>query len=102
MFGRFIGDISFRIGGKIVSISHLAAQNGWALPAYYNSMNPDEILTLQALFEEARKKNRGIWRRFDKSVGQLKLLKFRKGGAFGKKEQKADQGPFVVPKIFRR
>jgi hypothetical protein len=65
-------------------------------------MNPDEILTLQALFEEARKKKRGIWRRFDKSVGQLNLLKFRKGGTFGKKEQKADQGPFVVPKIFRR
>jgi endonuclease YncB( thermonuclease family) len=102
MFGRLIGDISFRMDGKMVSISHLAARNGWALPAYYNSMNPDEILTLQALFEEARKNKRGIWRHFDKSVGQADLLKFRKGGTFGKKEQKADQGPFVVPKIFRR
>jgi endonuclease YncB( thermonuclease family) len=102
MFGRLIGDISFRIGGKTVSISHLAAQNGWALPAYYNSMNPDEILTLQTLFEEARKKRRGIWPQFAKVVGQLKLLKFRDGGAFGKKEQQADRGPFVVPKIFRR
>jgi len=102
MFGRLIGDISFRIGGKTVSIGHLAAQNGWALPAYYNSMNPDEILTLQTLFEEARKKKRGIWSHFDKVVGQLNLLKFRHGGAFGKKEEQADRGPFVVPKIFRR
>ena len=102
MFGRLIGDISFRIGGKIVSISHLAAQHGWALPAYYNSMNPDEILTLQALFEEARKNKRGIWPHFDRIVGQLNLLKFRKAGAFDRKEQLADRGPFVVPKIFRR
>src|SRR5215510_3348996 len=90
MFGRLIGDISFRIGGKIVSISHLAAQHGWALPAYYNSMNPDEILTLQALFEAARKNKRGIWPHFDRIVGQLNLLKFRKAGAFGRKEQLAD------------
>jgi endonuclease YncB( thermonuclease family) len=102
MFGRVIGDISFRIGGKTVSIAHLAAINGWALPAYYNSMNPEEILTLQQLFEEARKKKRGIWPRFEKVVGQLKLLKFRHGGAFNKKEQLADRGPFTVPKIYRR
>ena len=102
MFGRLVGDISFRLSGNIVSISHLSAKNGWALPAYYNSMNPDEILTLHALFEEARKSNRGIWRHFNKSVGEVNLLKFREGGAFGKKERMADQGPFLVPKVFRR
>ncbi len=102
MFGRLIGDISFRIGGKTVSIAHLAAINGWALPAYYNSMNPEEILALQTLFEQARKKKRGIWPHFERIIGQLDLLKFRHGGAFGKKEQRADRGPFVVPKIYRR
>lgn len=102
MFGRLIGDISFRIGGKSVSLSHLAAINGWALPAYYNSMNPQEILTLQELFEQARKKKRGIWRHFDRIVSQLNLLKFRDGGGFNQKAQQADRGPFVVPKIYRR
>jgi endonuclease YncB( thermonuclease family) len=102
MFGRLIGDISFRVDGKSVSLAHLAATNGWALPAYYNSMNPHEILTLQDLFEQARKKKRGIWRHFDRSVGKLNLLKFRDGKAFDQKAQQADRGPFVVPKIYRR
>src|SRR5499433_2316614 len=74
MFGRLIGDISFRNGGKIVSIAHLAAQHGWALPAYYNSMNPDEIVALHILFEQARTKRRGIWPRIDKIVSQFNLL----------------------------
>jgi hypothetical protein len=102
MFGRLIGDIFFRNGGKTISIGQLAAQHGWALPAYYNSMNPDEILALHTLFEQARGKGSGIWPHFDKVVGQLNLLKFRDGGAFNKKEEQADRGPFAVPKIFRR
>ena len=102
MFGRLIGDIFFRNGGKTISIAQLAAQHGWALPAYYNSMNPDEILALHKLFEQARGKGSGIWPHFDKVVGQLKLLKFRDGGGFSNKEEQADRGPFVVPKIFRR
>jgi endonuclease YncB( thermonuclease family) len=100
--GRLIGDISFRLKDKLVSISHLAAQNGWALPAYYNSMNPSEINALQDLFEEARKKNRGIWREFEKKIGALKRLEFRKGGRFGAAEKKADKKGFVVPKMYRR
>jgi endonuclease YncB( thermonuclease family) len=102
MYCRLIGDISFRIGDKTVSISHVAALSGWALPAYYNSMNPDEILTLQMLFEHARRKRRGIWFHFDKVVDQLNPLTFRVGGTFNTEDQRADRGPFTVPKIFRR
>jgi len=102
MFGRLIGDVSFRVGGKLVSIAHVAAENGWALPAYYNSMNPSEITTLHSMFETARKKKLGIWRHFDKLIGQVNLLKFPEGGTFTKKERLADRKPFVVPKIFRR
>jgi endonuclease YncB( thermonuclease family) len=100
--GRLIGDISFRLKDKVVSISHLAAEHGWALPAYYNSMNPSEINALQDLFEDARKKNRGIWPEFEKKIGQLKRLEFRKGGKFGAAEKKADKKDFVVPKMYRR
>jgi len=100
--GRLIGDISFRLKDKVVSISHLAAEHGWALPAYYNSMNPSEINALQDLFEDARKKNRGIWPKFEKKIGQLKRLEFRKGGKFGAAEKKADKKDFVVPKMYRR
>ena len=103
MFGRLVGDVTFRVGGKTVKISHLAAQNGWALPAYYNSMNPEEITTLHGLFEEARKKKRGIWRHFNKVVGPLDSLKFEPGGGtFTAPERRADRGKFVVPKVFRR
>ena len=55
MFGRLIADVSFRLNGKLVRLSHLAAQEGLSLPAYYNSMNPDEIRTLQDLFERRAK-----------------------------------------------
>src|SRR5262245_40346737 len=102
MFGRLIGDIFFRNGGKTISIAQLAAQHGWALPAYYNSMNPDEIHALHKLFEQARGKRSGIWPHFDKVVGQLNLLKFRDGGVFSNKEEQSDLGQFVVPKLFRR
>jgi endonuclease YncB( thermonuclease family) len=100
--GRFIGDISFRLNNKLVSISHMAAENGWALPAYYNSMNPSEINALQDLFEEARKKKHGIWPKFAKKIGALKRLEFRKGGKFGAQQKKADKKDFVVPKMYRR
>jgi endonuclease YncB( thermonuclease family) len=102
MFGRLIADVSFHVGGKLVRISHLAARNGWALPAYYNSMNPDEILTLQDLFEEARKKRRGIWPEFKRAIGQLNRIPFREKGKFDTAAKRADRGPYVVPKIYRR
>lgn len=100
--GRLIGDISFRLKNKVISISHLAAENGWALPAYYNSINPSEINALQDLFEEARKKKRGIWPEFEKKIGALKRFLFRKDGKFGAPEKKADKKGFVVPKMYRR
>jgi hypothetical protein len=102
MFGRLIGDVSFRLKDKVVSISHMAATNGWALPAYYNSMNPSEINALQDLFEEARKKKRGIWPEFEKKIRAFKRLEFRKDGRFGANEKRADRKDFVVPKIYRR
>ena len=52
--------------------------------------------------EEARKKKRGIWSKFDRKIGQLKRLDFRKGGRFGVNEKRADKKDFVVPKIYRR
>src|SRR5215471_8578638 len=101
--GRLIGDISFRLKNKTVSISHLAAESGWALPAYYNSMNPSEINFLQALFEEARKKRRGIWPEFERKLIELERVAFDKGGGkFSATQKKGDRKGFVVPKIYRR
>jgi len=101
--GRLIGDISFRLKDKLVNISHLAAEHGWALPAYYNSMNRSEINALQDLFEDARKKKRGIWREFEKKVGKLERLEFdKRDRKFGAAERRADKKGFVVPKMYRR
>src|SRR5262245_49993063 len=66
-------------------------------------MTPDEIRRRDQLFEQARKKERGIWRHFDRIVGQLHRLKVdHDGKACDKKAQQADRGPLVVPKIYRR
>jgi endonuclease YncB( thermonuclease family) len=101
--GRLIGDISFRLKNKTVSISHLAAENGWALPSYYNSMNPGEINALQDLFEAARKKKRGIWPEFERKLIKLERVLFEKGGGkFSATQKKDDRKGFVVPKIYRR
>ncbi|HEY1336309.1 MAG TPA: thermonuclease family protein [Bryobacteraceae bacterium] len=102
MFGRLIGDIVIDSGSKKININQWLAQNGWALPAYYNSMNPDEIRALQKLCKEAQKKGRGIWPHLNSVIDKPDLLRFRKGGSFTKQEEKADQGPFVIPKLFRR
>ncbi len=91
-------------GNKVVSISHMAAENGWALPAYYNSMNPSEINALQDLFEEARKKNRGIWREFERKIGALKRLPYRKDGTFRRAAEKRSRqkGASWCPRSYRR
>src|SRR5262249_9353935 len=99
-FGRFIGDVLITVKGKKVDLNHWKVQNGWAFPTYYNSMGPDEIKTIRQLSEAARKAKLGIWPHLIQHVGQLNLgMVFQPNG---KPNEKADVGPILMPKIFRR
>ena len=99
-FGRFVGDVLITIKGKKVDLNHWLVENGWAFQTYYNSMSPDEIKIIQKLSEAARKAKRGIWPHLIQHVGQLNPgMVFR---LKGKPNDKADIGPVLMPKIFRR
>jgi endonuclease YncB( thermonuclease family) len=104
IYGRLVGDLLIGSGAKRMSVAHWLAEAGWAIPAYYNSMLPSEIRSLQQRVAEARKKNRGIWRHLVKTVGAPDLnLVFRGHNAsFSAAEKKADVGDVVNPKLFRR
>src|SRR5262249_3470222 len=74
------------------------AQNGWAFPAFYNSMSREEITTFQNLAAQAKTAQLGIWPYFDSTVGFPDAsLTFLKG-----KQHQNDTGTVIFPKYFRR
>jgi endonuclease YncB( thermonuclease family) len=99
-YGRLVGDILVTLKGKTVILNQWLMTQGWTVPAFYNSMSADEIRTLLALGEEARRKGRGCWPKVMKSVGTLDFkLRYRESAPPGDKD---DQGPVLMPKLFRR
>lgn len=100
-YGRFVGDILVRKGGQEININHWLVEQGWAFPAFYDSMTEQEILDVQALGETARKAGRNIWRKtgYTPALGQLnQALKTRPKNS----PLAPDAGPVIIPKFFRR
>ncbi|MGC4089859.1 MAG: thermonuclease family protein [Polyangiaceae bacterium] len=100
MYGRFIGDVFVRVGHSEINLNHWLAQHGWAFPAFYDSMQNDEIEALLALCEEARHAKRGVWARVQPA---LRDFTFRR--VFRKSETEPpprDTGAVCMPKLFRR
>jgi endonuclease YncB( thermonuclease family) len=101
MFGRFIGNIQVQIGGQWVDANLWLAENGWAFPTFYNSMTPTEISDVLTRTNAARQKGLGIWPHFIQHVAQLNQgMTERAVGT--PPTPKADIGPVLMPKIFRR
>jgi len=99
-FGRLIGDIFVKVGGKEQSANQWLCLNGWAFPTFYSSMTNDEINTFTQLSQKARNKKAGIWQKATRDLSQFDRSKvFRKGGP---PNPAADVGPVMMPKIFRR
>ncbi len=99
-FGRFIGDIYVTIGGKEQNVNQWLCTNGWAFPTFYSSMTKQEIETFSKLSEKARKNKTGIWKNATSDLTQFdRKLVFRKGGP---PDPAHDQGPVMMPKLFRR
>ena len=98
-YGRMIGDIIVTVRNGI-NLNHWLAENGWALPTYYNSMSAKEIKTIAGLADKARKAKAGGWAKYSNNVVKPDLsLEYRKGGPVN---AKADVGSAVMPKLFRR
>jgi len=99
-FGRFIGDIFVKVGGKDQSANQWLCANGWAFPTFYSSMTDDEINLFAQLAQKARAKKAGIWKKATSDLTQFdRKLVFRKGGP---PDAASDLGPVIMPKLFRR
>lgn len=104
-YGRFIGDILLQLGGAEVDVNHWTVEQGWAVPTFYDSMSNDEITTIEKLAAAAKQNKRGMFKR-----GSLKLqlgafdfaLVYRKPKTVQSFTAFEDDGPFIVPKLFRR
>jgi endonuclease YncB( thermonuclease family) len=96
-YGRFIGNL--RVGSRFRTDLNLwLVAQGWALPTFYSSMTAEEIQALLAAAVKGRKLGRvfahlsGDTARFDRK------LVYRGKGA----SPAPDEGPLLMPKLFRR
>jgi endonuclease YncB( thermonuclease family) len=102
-FGRCVGDIVIKDkNGKMVNVNQWLVENGWAFPAYYNSMTPDEIKVLDNLANKAMADKLNIWKFFSQKMAALdrKLTHSKKDGTYSAKED--ENPPIIFPKLFRR
>jgi endonuclease YncB( thermonuclease family) len=100
-FGRFVGEIVFNRGASNEwNICDWLAEQGWAFPAFYNSMSIAEIQRLQTKARTAEQGTRGIWRFYTNNIGTVDFnMVFRRNGPVNAAQ---DRGPETFPKIFRR
>ncbi len=100
-YGRLVGDIWVERSGKPVNINDWLVAQGWAFPAFYNSMLPTEIKRLRDLARAGRRKAERLWPHLGLTVGSFDpKLRYRGKGALP--DAKQDVGPVIFPKLFRR
>ncbi len=93
-YGRCVSTLEVHLGSKVISVNDWLLKQGWALPAFYNSMTPDELESATKLANDATKNGRGIWKGFSRvlvSADQYELF-FKDPKKLPKPEQ--DHGEF--------
>ncbi len=101
-YARLIGDLIIDSGATSVNLNHWLVENGHALPAFYVSLDDQEITTLTDLYNAAKANRRGLWNDyFTPKLAQFGWsLRFR--GRDAALDPLRDRGPVIVPKLFRR
>jgi len=98
-YGRFVGEIYVKCGARTDSINLWVVKNGWAMPAFYNSMSEPEIASLLEATNSAYARELGVWNHIASHVGNFDWKsRFRGKGCSVQK----DRGEVLVPKVFRR
>jgi len=101
-YGRCVGEIE--IVEKETNLNHWLVQEGWAFPAYYNSMTEKEINDIDTKSKQAHNNHKGIWKDYSSVVVPFDWSLYLPS----KKESptpidyKTDVGDVNFPKIFRR
>jgi endonuclease YncB( thermonuclease family) len=96
-YGRLVGDLWVNLKGKKVNLNRWLLKNGWAFPAFYNSMSPAEIQRLTQDSEQARKNKLGVWDLYSRYVASLNW-----GLQFRKEFEREEKQKVILPKLFRR
>lgn len=103
VYGRMVGDIFVKVPGGEEDVNLWLAKQGWAMPTFYTSMSEDEISAITDAANAAYAAGSGVWDLYSDSVAASDFdtdLEFRgKGAALN---AVADQGPVIMPKLFRR
>jgi endonuclease YncB( thermonuclease family) len=100
VYGRFVGDVTVRIGSKDTCINEWVLEQGYGVPGIYNSMNDNEIdATLKAF---------GVGKNALMKRYAPKLVAFNPDRVLRRKptdlrpDRDARHGKFMLPKLFRR
>ncbi|MBS1933404.1 MAG: thermonuclease family protein [Bacteroidetes bacterium] len=102
-YGRCVGDINIvNSKGKTVDVNHWLIENGYAFPAFYNSMTNQEIQDIVNLAKNAMQNKLGIWKYASYKMAALDrtLIHSKKDGSYSAKADK--KPPVIFPKLFRR
>lgn len=100
-YGRFVGDIEVPIKGKVINLNHWLVSEGWAFPAFYNSMSNLEILSFLTTVKEGQKWQDRLWNFLQNKIRPFDFdLMYRRKDAIPQPTR--DRGPVIMPKLFRR
>ncbi len=98
--GRLVGELFVEMGGERVSLNRWLLETGWALPAFYSSMSPEEIVVLRDAARRAERGRRGLWRHLARDASRFEPLVFREPSP--RLDHPRERGPILMPKLFRR
>jgi len=102
-FGRCVGDIFIKDKkGTSININHWLVEQGFAYPAFYNSMTNQEIKDILSRAASAKTKKLNIWKSLSLKMEKLdrSLTHDKKDPSYSAKDDK--KPPVLFPKIFRR
>jgi endonuclease YncB( thermonuclease family) len=106
IYGRFVGDIVISkddSGTDSANINHWLVEQGWAFPAFYNSMTKQEIEILDSVGKEAKNNSKGIWAGLSDTLIPFDPdLRTPRGKNTPRIDHATDRGGLNMPKIFRR
>lgn len=100
-YARFVGDIQVTINGRHVNVNQWLVRQGWAFPAFYNSMTDQEIADFLTAMKVGQKQPGRLWKNLKAPIGKFdETLRYR--GKNAALDPQADKGALIMPKLFRR
>jgi endonuclease YncB( thermonuclease family) len=103
VYARFIGDVLVTKAGKQVDVNRWLVRQGWALPAFYDTMRAEEIRAILRAVKAGKAAagaTKRVWGQLAGHLTQLDTeLRYR---ADGPPDPVKDVGLIMMPKLFRR